>query len=211
MPHVTWGCGLVDFDNDGHRDLYVACGHLQDRVEEYDRTTSYHARNLLLRNTGQGRFVNASDHGGDGLAVKLSSRGTAFDDLDNDGRVDVVVLNSRREPTVLRNQSRGPAHWLQVRLVGTKTNRDGVGARVTLTAGDLILADEVHAGRGYQSHYGSRLSFGLGGRVQVDRIEVRWIGGGRDEWTGLAADRQVTLVEGEGTGRTGQGRAEPTN
>jgi len=195
FPHVTWGNGLVDFDNDGHRDLFIACGHLDDNVDKYTDTTSYFVRNLLLRNTGDGKFVNVSDQCGDGLAVKLSSRGAAFDDLDGDGDVDAVILNSRREPTILRNDSAGGNHWIQVRLKGAKTNRDGVGARVTVVAGDLTQIAEVHCGRSYQSHYGTTLHFGLGKQGRIDRVEVRWIGGGVDVFKDVAVDRLVTLSE----------------
>jgi len=194
-PYVTWGVGMVDLDNDGDRDLFVACGHLLPNVEEYDDTTLYHAPNLVLMNTGD-RFVNVSERAGPGLRVRLSSRGAAFDDLDGDGRIDVVILNSRREPTVLRNVSPRPGHWIGIRLRGTRTNRDGVGARVIVRAGRLRLVDEVHSGRGYQSHYGTRLHFGLGPHTVVDEVEVRWIGGGRDRFRNLPADRVWVLTEG---------------
>ena len=196
VPYVTWGNGLVDFDSDGDRDIFVACGHLYDTVDRLDDTTSYLARNILLMNTGDGRFVNVSRQSGDGLAVKLSSRGAAFDDLDGDGDVDAVILNSRREPTILRNDSDSDNHWVQIRLRGVKSNRDGVGARVTVVAGDLTQVDEVHSGRGYQSHYGTRLHFGLGDHDRIDRIEVRWLGGGVDVLADPATDRALTIVEG---------------
>ncbi|UCG57760.1 MAG: CRTAC1 family protein [Phycisphaerales bacterium] len=199
LPYVTWGNGLVDFDNDGNRDIFIACGHLHDNVELFDKVTSYHTKNVLVENTGDGRFVNVSDNGGDGMRVKLSSRGAGFDDLDNDGDIDVVVLNSRREPTILRNDSPSKGHWIQICLQGTKSNRDGVGARVNVVAGDLTLIDEVHSGRGYQSHYGMRLHFGLGDREKVDRIEVRWIGGGTDIFENISVDRVVVLTEGTST------------
>ncbi len=122
------------------------------------------------------RFVNVSDKSGDGPLVKRSARGAAFDDLDNDGDIDVVILNSRKVPTIMRNESvRG--NWLQVRLAGTRANRDAIGARVKVFAGDLTLVDEVHSGRGYQSDYGRRLHFGLGKRDKIDRVEVHWPGG----------------------------------
>lgn len=194
--NVNWGCGFVDFDNDGWRDLFIAMGHLQDNVDLYDATTSYEARNILLRNLGDGTFDNVSDRCGDGLRPKLSSRGAAFDDLDNDGRVDVVVLNSRREPTVLRNTSPGTNHWLQIELRGTRSNRDAVGARVTLAAGGRTWIDEVHSGRGYQSHWGSRLHFGLGEADHVDRLEVRWPTGHIETFGPMPADRHVLLIEG---------------
>jgi len=196
FPYVNWGVGLVDFDNDGDRDVFIACGHLQDNIDSYDRSTAYEVRNLLLMNTGDGRFVNVSDRCGDGLLPKLSSRGAAFDDLDNDGDIDVVILNSRRPPTILRNETENGNHWIQVRLEGVKSNRDGVGARVKVVAGRLVQIDEVHSGRGYQSHYGLRLHFGLGRHDAVDRIEVHWIGGGVDVLEAVAADQIVTIYEG---------------
>jgi hypothetical protein len=202
MGHtVQWGNGFADFDNDGDRDLFVALGHLEDNIEHWDKRASYLATNILMMNLGNGKFADVSDSAGDGLKVKLSSRAIGLDDLDNDGDVDVVVLNSRREPTLMRNDSPGRGHWLQVQLRGTKTNRDGVGAHVRVCAGDLQLLDEVRSGCGYQSHYGTRLYFGLGRRTTIDRIEVAWIGGGTDVFKDLAVDQLVTLTEG-GTQKT---------
>ena len=194
-PHVNWGTGFVDFDNDGDRDLFIANGHLQDNVQLYSDSTSYEVPNTLLMNTGNGKFVDVSNVCGDGLLPVLSSRGTGFDDLDNDGDVDVVILNSRREPTIIRNDTHNANHWIQIRLRGLKTNRDGVGAHVKVTAGDLAQLDEVHSGRGYQSHHGTRLHFGLGKRDHVDRIEVRWIGGGTDVVEDIGVDQLLTIVE----------------
>jgi hypothetical protein len=198
LPFVTWGNSFVDLDNNGFRDIFVACGHIQVNIESYDDTTSYLTPNIVLMNTGDGKFVDVSDKSGDGLKVKLSSRGSGCDDLDNDGDIDVVVLNSRREPTILRNETPSKGHWLQIRLRGTKSNRDGVGARVKVVAGDLRLIDEVHSGRGYQSHSGMRLHFGLGNREKIDRIEVRWIGGGIDVFKDIAIDQLLTITEGSG-------------
>ena len=196
LSRVTWGNGFADFDNDGDRDIFIACGHLHDNVDHFDDRTSYHSPNMLLQNLAGEKFADVSDRAGDGMAVKLSSRGAGFDDLDNDGRIDVVVLNSRREPTLLRNESVTDNHWIEIRLRGTKTNRDGVGARVDVVAGGLIQVDEVHSGRGYQGHFGTRLHFGLGKHRRVDRIRVRWIGGGVDVWENVTADRVLTLTEG---------------
>ncbi|MCY2992603.1 MAG: FG-GAP-like repeat-containing protein [Planctomycetota bacterium] len=208
LSQVTWGHGFVDFDNDGDRDLFIACGHTDENVERRDKRAAYRTRSILLQNllveTGQARFSNISDRCGDGLRLLRSSRGTGFDDLDNDGAVDVVVLNSRQLPTVLRNgchEVGNANHWLQVVLRGVRTNRDGVGARVRVTAGALVQIDEVHSGRGYQSHHGVRLHFGLGVQDQVDRIEVRWIGGGTDVVEHVRADRTVTIIEGQASGQ----------
>ncbi len=196
FPYVNWGVGIVDFDNDGNRDAFIACGHLQDEIDQYDDSTAYEVRNILMANTGNGKFVNVSDQCGDGLAPVRSSRGAAFDDLDNDGDVDIVVLNSRRGPTLIRNDSPTRNHWIQVQLHGIQSNRDGVGAQVEVVAGPLRLVAEVHSGRGYQSHYGQRLQFGLGKQTHVDRIEVRWIGGGTDILRNVDVDQVVTILEG---------------
>jgi hypothetical protein len=191
--NATWGTGFADFDNDGDRDVFVAVGHLQPEV--YSDLLAYHARNELMMNTGDGKFVNVTDTCGDGLQVKQSSRGAAFDDLDNDGDVDVVVLNSRSEPTILKNETENNNHWLQVRLIGTKANRSAVGARVKVTAGELTLIDEIHSGRGYQSHYGLRLSFGLGNHSTVDTLEVSWPGGETDRYKNIQANQMITLTQ----------------
>ncbi|MFV1964837.1 MAG: CRTAC1 family protein [Pirellulaceae bacterium] len=201
LQHVTWGNGFVDFDNDGNRDLFVACGHLYDNVDRFSDNTSYRVRNILLRNTGDGRFVDVSSKAGDGMLPILSSRGAAFDDLDNDGDVDAVILNARSAPTILRNDSAGDHHWIQIRLVGIVANRHGAGAQVKVVAGDLTQVAEVHCGRSYQSHYGTRLHFGLASRDQIDQIEVRWIGGGVELFTNVEVDRIVTLKEAGGAAR----------
>jgi hypothetical protein len=195
--HVTWGNGLADFDNDGDLDIFIAAGHLHDNVERFDRTTSYHAPNQLMENRGNEKFANVSAQAGAGMKVNLSSRGAAFGDLDNDGDIDVVILNSRRGPTLLRNDTTGKRHWLGLRLQGVQANRDGIGSHVTVIAGKLRQFAEVHSGRGYQSHSGTRLHFGLGDHEKVDRIEVQWLGGGTDVLENVAIDRFLTIKQGQ--------------
>lgn len=197
FPHVNWGPAFADFDNDGDRDIFIACGHF-DRIEEIDDRTALKIPNYVLMNTGDGTFVDVSNACGDGLKVVESSRGIGVDDLDNDGDLDVVVLNSNAPPTILRNESPRPNHWLQLRLEGAASNRGAVGARVRVVAGDLVQVDEVHSGRGYQSHFGSRLQFGLGSRAAVDRVEVRWPGGGNEVFRKIDVDQLVLLKEGAG-------------
>jgi len=199
--YVTWGTALADFDNDGFRDLFLACGHLNDNVESFDDTTAYRNHNLLLRNVG-GRFVDVSAAAGLHDIPRHSARGVACDDLDNDGDLDLVILNSREAPTLLKNLDRergGANHFCQLRLRGRRANRDGVGAKVTLVAGDFVSVDEVHAGRGYQGHFGTRLHFGLAARAGIDRVEVRWPGGSTELFTAVPIDRLTELVEGTGT------------
>jgi enediyne biosynthesis protein E4 len=194
-PHVNWGTAFADFDNDGDRDIFIACGHF-DRIEKIDDRTALKIPNFLLMNLGDGKFVNVSRRCGNGLEVVESSRGIGLDDLDNDGDLDVVVLNSHAPPTILRNESEGANHWLQVKLEGAKSNRGAVGARVKVVAGDLVQVAEVHSGRGYQSHFGSRLQFGLGSRANVDRIEVRWPSGNNEIFPGIKLGEVSNLREG---------------
>ena len=192
---VTWGNGFVDFDNDGDRDIFIACGHLNDKLHLYDQTTTYETPNVILENLGQGKFADVSAGCGTGLAIRASSRGAAFDDLDNDGDVDVVILNSRKQPSLLRNDSATSYTWVDLQLQGTASSRDGVGARVELLAGELKLVDEVHSGRGYQGHFGSRLHFGLGRHKRVDQVTVRWVGGKTDIWKDLPVNKRLVLKE----------------
>ena len=174
---VTWGNGFADFDNDGDRDIFIACGHLYDLLHKFDQTTTYLTPNVVLENKIGHRFANISTTAGDGLRVKGTSRGAAFDDLDNDGDIDAVILNNRGRPTLLRNDTSNKNNWLQIKLAGVDSNRDGVGARVTVTAGELKQVAEVHSGRGYQSHFGTRLHFGLGSNGHPVEIRVKWPSG----------------------------------
>ena len=195
LDNVKWGCGFGDFDNDGQPDILYVNGHLQDNVELYDGTTSRAGTPVLLRNIG-GMFVNVSDQAGAGLRTRTVGRGLALDDLDNDGRLDAAILSSRGPPVILQNVSPPGTPWLQVQLRGRSSNRDGVGARVRVVTAERTQTREVHSGRGYQSHFGSRLHFGLGACRRVERIEVRWMGGGTDCWEDIETDQLVTLIEG---------------
>ncbi len=200
FEHVTWGVAFVDLDNDGDRDLFVACGHLQDNVELFDSTGTYRVPNVVLENVGSGTFRNISSQVGDGLWPRHSSRGVAADDLDNDGRVDIVVLNSRESPTVIANWSpiASSRNWLSVLLLGQSCNRDGVGSRVGVTAGGQVQWAEVHAGRGYQSHFGTRLHFGLNSATVVDMLEVRWHSGRQEVFRDIPANCLLLVVESAG-------------
>jgi len=197
FPYVKWGCGMIDFDNDSWSDIFVGCGHLGEDLDATADRTSYEVSPVLLRNFGRGTFVNVSDTVGGGLLVKLVARGIAFDDLDNDGRVDVVIQSLRRPPTVLRNESPGGARWLQIELRGKRANRDAIGARVRVVAGSVAQIAEVHSGRGYQSHFGTRLHFGLGERERVERIDIRWPGGDAETIENISSDRLLTVIEGQ--------------
>jgi len=191
---VTWGCGLVDFDNDGVPELFTAAGHLQDTVEQYDKSTTYKQRSLLLQQRA-GRFVDVSREAGDLAKLVESSRGAVFGDLNNDGRVDIVLLNSRGRPTLLFNETPTSNHWAMLKLVGDRSNRSAVGALARVTAGGCTLIDEVRAGRGYQSAEDLRLHFGLSTNHSIDRLQVNWPSGLTNVWTHLPVDRVLSLQE----------------
>ena len=157
---------------------------------------------MVLRNSGQGTFDDVSPQCGDGLLPEFVSRGIALDDLDNDGDVDVVVLNSRDRPTVLAKHARtsraAPVIGCKFSCAGVRANRDGVGARVEVLADGLRLVDEVHSGRGYQSHWGSVLHFGLGATNAWIRSPCVWIGGAISEFHDLDVDQHIIIIEASG-------------
>ena len=201
LPQVNWGTGWVDFDNDGDRDLFLANGHIHDNLDEFDDTTSYRQPNQLLENQAGRKFSDVSKESGIALGPAHSGRGTCFEDFDNDGDIDVVVLNSRELPTLYENQSKSNQGQACARLDRNRARRQKDesrwrGARVWVTAGGKVQVAEVLSGRGYQSHFGSRLHFGLGKARHIDRIEVRWIGGGRDEFRDIPAQQIIQIQEG---------------
>jgi hypothetical protein len=197
-PHTNWGTGLVDFDNDGFRDIFMACGHVMDNYHLIDDRTAYRVQNIVLRNLNGRRFLDVSDQCGSGLAPVEASKGAAFDDLDNDGDIDAVILNANARPTIVRNDSDTGHQWVQIVLRGRASNSDAVGARVRVVAGDLIQVAEVHSGRSYQSHFGTRLHFGLGDVQHVDRVEVRWPGNKTEVFSNIQVGRLTILIEGTG-------------
>ncbi|MFN3193167.1 MAG: CRTAC1 family protein [Aureliella sp.] len=159
FANVNWGTAFVDFDLDGDQDLYIACGHF-DVVENIDDRTSYKVRNFVLENRG-GRFVNVSESCGTALSNVASSRGVAFDDLDNDGDVDGIILNSNSQALVVRNDSQAKGKWASIELTQSGQNPNAVGAKLHVTCGDTTQVRELIAGRGYQSYFGCREYFGF--------------------------------------------------
>jgi enediyne biosynthesis protein E4 len=177
-PHVTWGCCIADFENDGDRDLFVASGHLDRRSGD----RFYFANNLLLKNDlqeqKQFQFSDITQQCGNLAEVRHCSRGAAVADLDNDGDLDVVVLNLNDRPTIFENRSMQlENNWMQLELLGSTGNRNAVGAKVRVFVGKQVYVDEVRNGRGYQSYWGARLHFGLGPGWKTARVEIEWPGG----------------------------------
>jgi hypothetical protein len=198
LPYLGWGTGFVDFDNDGLLDIFVANGHVSPQIDQSTLGSKYLERKQLYRNLGNGRFREVTEEIGGSLLVEKSSRGTAFGDYDNDGDLDILVINLDDRPTLLRNEGNNGNHWLTLKLVGTKSNRDAIGARVTVTAGNRVQIAEVRSGGSYLSHNDSRVHFGLGEATRVKRLEVRWPSGGVETWEDLQGDQVLVLREGHG-------------
>jgi len=176
----------------------MANGHILDNVELYHAETRYAEPKLVYRNNGRGLFENMSDSLGPDLALPRVSRAAAAGDLDNDGDLDILVSNNGQQPQLLLNEGGNANHWLEIQLVGTRSNRDSVGARVKVTSGDLVSYDQRKGGRSYQSAHDGRLHFGLGSRTKVDSIEIRWPGGLSETLRNIEVDRAITIKEGSG-------------
>lgn len=191
---VSWGVGLVDFDNDMWDDCFIAAGHLIDALTKVNDANKFRAPHSVLHNQN-GKFKTASV-GGDALDSVQVSRGTAFDDLDNDGNIDAVVLNLNSAPQLIRNTTQNSNHYLHLELIGTQTNRCAVGAKLELTVDGEKQVKEVVRGRGYQSHHGSRLHFGLGTNTQVDSLTIHWSKESKQSFKALPGDKTIIIVEG---------------
>jgi len=195
--YLGWGTMFFDFDNDGWPDLVLANGHVYPEVDKYKLGSDYEEPRILYRNNGNGTFSQIASPG-KGIASAISSRGLAVGDLWNDGRLSIVVSNMNARPSLLVNQERYSNHWAAFKLVGTKSNRDGIGARITLRAGKRILVDEVRSGSSYISSSDMRVHFGLGAATKIDYVEVRWPSGLLEHFD-AGVDKIETLKEGTGT------------
>jgi hypothetical protein len=193
-----FGARFMDYDNDGRRDLFMANGHVLDNIQLYHAATRYAEPKLMFRNAGAGLFEDVSGQLGPDLLVPRVSRGAAIGDFDNDGDLDILVSNNGQPPQLLRNDGGNSNHWLQLLLVGTRSNRDAVGARVKVTAGDMVLYDERKGGMSYQSAQDPRLHFGLGLRSAIDQIEIKWPSGELTKLANLKADQILAIEEGQG-------------
>ena len=172
--YVAWGCGFIDYDNDGWPDIVQVNGHVYPEVDNYKFGEAFKNPRLVYRNLGNGHFQDVSALMGPGISERFSSRGAAFGDYDNDGCMDVLILNMNDLPSLLRNVGGNKQNWIKIKLVGTKCNRTAIGARVRVTTGKHIQMDEVHSGTSVMSQSDLRLHFGLGKLDTVDLIEVKW-------------------------------------
>jgi hypothetical protein len=199
---LGWGCAFVDLDNNGWLDLFLANGHVYPEVVQLKTEAGYRQRKVIYRNLENGRFEDVTERLGPPASLPKAARGAAFGDYDDDGDVDVVINNVNDAPDLYRVESDPANHWLTIKLVGTRSNRSAIGARVRCTAGGITQTQEVRGGGSYLSQNDLRVHFGLGPAARVDRLEVRWPNGLTEEWSALAADRILTLKEGGGTAVT---------
>jgi hypothetical protein len=190
-----WGAGIVDLDNDGLPDLFLVTGGVYPELESKLAGYPYKTPRVIFRNLGNGKFEELLDEAGPGVSAAHSSRGCAFGDFDNDGDLDILIINLNEPPSLLRNDLSGGRHWIKLKLVGTKSNRSAIGARIVARYGDKTQAQEVIAQSSYCSANDRRLHFGLGVEEKAD-IEVRWLGGGTQKFTALAANQLWIIHEG---------------
>ena len=209
VPFMGWGTGCVDFDNDGWPDLFVVNGHVYPQVDSLQAGARYRQQKLVFQNRKDGTFADVSNSVGAAVKVPQTSRGAAFGDLFNDGKIDVVVENIDGSPMILRNQDASGNHWITLQLVGTRSNRLALGAKVRVIGGSLSQIDEVRSGGSYLSQNDLRVHFGLGTASRVDRVEIRWPSTGIQVLQNLAADRIYVVKEGEGIPSDKGSRGQP--
>src|SRR5262249_39117776 len=193
-----FGTRFLDYDNDGLRDIFMANGHVLDNIERYHADTRYAEPKVMFRNVGRGILENVSDQLGADFQLPRVSRGAAVGDYDNDGDLDILVSNNGQAPQLLRNEGGNANHWLEILLIGTRSNRDGVGARVKLTAGDQVQYEQKKGGMSYQSAQDPRLHFGLGSKAQVDSLEIVWPSGTVTKLAKIKADQIIAIQEEKG-------------
>jgi enediyne biosynthesis protein E4 len=195
--YVGWGAGIVDLDNDGYPDLFVATGSVYPEVEKRLPAYPFRTPRLVFRNLGDGRFEELIEEAGSGVSAPHASRGCAFGDFDNDGDMDILVMNMNEPPSLLRNDVSGNNHWLKVQLVGVQSNRSAIGTRVTARYGSRRQAQEVNAQSSFYSTNDRRLHFGLGNESAAD-LTIRWTNGTTETIPNVAANQLVVIREGAG-------------
>jgi hypothetical protein len=171
---VKWGCGFIDYDNDGWPDILQANGHVYPSIDQHNVGQTFLEPRIVYRNLGNGKFQDVSKGMGPGIPARHSSRGCAFGDYDNDGDIDVVVNNMNEIPSLLRNDGGNNNNWIKVKLIGTRCNRTAIGARVRVVTGKHSQMDEVHSGTSVMSQNDLRLHFGIGQAKKIDSLEVKW-------------------------------------
>ena len=196
--YLGWGTVFFDFNNDSWPDLMLVNGHVYPEVDKFHLGSNYQEPRILYRNNGDGTFSDVSDAAGSGVTTMASSRGLAIGDLWNTGQLSAVISNMNATPSLLKNEQKYPNHWITFKTIGAKSNRDGIGARITVKAGKRLLVDEVRSGSSYYSQSDMRVHFGLGPVTKLDSVEIRWPSGLTERFDQVAIDQINTVKEGTG-------------
>jgi hypothetical protein len=194
--HVEWGSGMPDLDNDGLPDIFYVTGNVYPEIESVLPEYPHRGPRVVFRNRGGGRFDDVTAKSGPGVASRYSSRGAAFGDVDNDGDIDVLVMNMNEPPSLLVNGASRANHWLMLHLQGTKSNRSAIGATVVVRAGARRQARVVLSQSSYYSHDDLRVHVGLGSAVAAEEVEIRWPNGGTQKIENVKAGQILKVVEG---------------
>jgi len=194
---VSWGAGIVDLDNNGLPDLFAVTGNVYSNLEKLSPNYPLKSSRLLFRNLGNGRFEALLTEGGTAIADRHVSRGCAFGDFDNDGDLDILIVNLNEAPSLLRNDVTSDNHWLKVKLIGQKSNRSAIGARVVVKSGDQIQTQEIQSQSSFLSCNDPRLHFGLGAANKA-AVRIRWPNGDWESLPEVSSHQLVTVKEGVG-------------
>jgi enediyne biosynthesis protein E4 len=196
--YLGWGTAFLDFDNDGWPDLVLANGHVYPEVDTLNLGIDYNEAKLLYRNNRDGTFTDISRMSGSGISTPSAARGLAVGDLRNEGQLLVVIANRNSPPNLLINRTANPNHWIEIKTIGTKSNRDGIGARLTLKTELRKQIDEVRSGSSYISNNDMRVHFGVANSSHIEFLEVRWPSGLTERFLTPAIDTILTVKEGSG-------------
>lgn len=197
--YVGWGCGFIDYDNDGWSDIIQINGHVYPEIDKYNFGETFKNPRLVYKNLGNGKFQDVSAQMGPGITARYSSRGAAFGDYDNDGAMDILILNMNEVPSLLHNEGGNKQNWIKLKLIGTRCNRTAIGARARVITGKHVQMDEVHSGTSVMSQSDLRLHFGVGKVETIDTIEVKWPTTQKVErFANVKANQILTIKEGAG-------------
>jgi hypothetical protein len=194
---LAWRTGIVDLDNDGYPDIFIVTGSVYPEVEKKLPQYPNKSPRILFRNLGDGTFEELYEQAGPGVMAPHSSRGCAFGDFDNDGDIDILIANMNELPSLLRNDMRGGNHWIKLKLIGTKSNRSAIGARVLVRYEGKVQAQSRTSQSSYYSSNDPRLHFGIG-RAGVVDVQIFWPSGSTEQLKSVAANQLITVEEGKG-------------